>query len=200
MSPQIRQSAREVRRLRTRERVLGAAIAEFKVAGMAGADVNAIAAAAGVAHGTFFFHFPSKEHVLLELESREEARMAEDFGRFLAGGRELEHALTELVDLVCGLEERWGPQLFRELLALHFSPTRPARDEWTDHQVIVQLVHQIERARTDGQVHPEVEAFYSAVFFLLGVYGVLTTTDEPATRTTMLAELVTTALRGLEIR
>ena len=51
--------------------------------GMAGADVSAIVAAAGVAHGTFFFHFPSKEHVLLELESREEARLADEFARFL---------------------------------------------------------------------------------------------------------------------
>ena len=50
---------------------------------MAGADVSAIVAAAGVAHGTFFFHFPSKEHVLLELECREEARMAAEFARFL---------------------------------------------------------------------------------------------------------------------
>ncbi len=77
MTPQVKQSARAVRRLQTRERILGAAIAEFKLAGMSGADVNAIATAAGVAHGTFFFHFPSKEHVLLELESREEARMAD---------------------------------------------------------------------------------------------------------------------------
>ena len=50
---------------------------------MAGADVGAIVAAAGVAHGTFFFHFPTKEHVLLELESREEARIAAEFARFL---------------------------------------------------------------------------------------------------------------------
>jgi len=50
---------------------------------MAGADVNAIVTAAGVAHGTFFFHFPSKEHVLLELEGREEARMAAEFARFV---------------------------------------------------------------------------------------------------------------------
>ncbi len=200
MPPQTKQSAREVRRLHTREQVLAAAVAEFKVAGMARADVNAITTAAGVAHGTFFFHFPSKEHVLLELECREEARMADDFSRFLAGGPTLEHALTELVDLVGRLEERLGPRLFREVLALHFSPTRPTRDEWTDHPVIVQVVHEIERARTDGQVHPEVEAFYSAVFFLLGVYGVLTTTDDHLTRTTMLTELVASALRGLEVR
>ena len=77
MTPQVKPSARETRRLQTRQRILGAAIAEFKRVGMAGADVNAIVAAAGVAHGTFFFHFPSKEHVLLELESREEARIAD---------------------------------------------------------------------------------------------------------------------------
>jgi AcrR family transcriptional regulator len=200
MTPQVKQSARELRRMQTRERILGAAIAEFKLAGMSGADVNAIATAAGVAHGTFFFHFPSKEHVLLELESREEARMAADFARFLNGAHDLTTALDEAVHLVTGLEQRLGPLLFKELLALHFSPTRPTKDEWTDHPVIVQLVGEIERARSDGEVHPEVDAFYSAAFFLLGVYGVLTTTANPAIRDTMLAKLIATAVRGLEIR
>src|SRR5215467_15680527 len=79
-----RLSAREAKRLQTRERLMGAAIAEFARAGMAEADVSAIVAAAGVAHGTFFFHFPSKEHVLLELESHKEARLAEEFAMFLA--------------------------------------------------------------------------------------------------------------------
>ena len=60
MTPQVKPSARETRRLQTRQRLLDAAVAEFKRVGMAGADVNAIVAAAGVAHGTFFFHFPSK--------------------------------------------------------------------------------------------------------------------------------------------
>jgi TetR/AcrR family transcriptional repressor of uid operon len=45
-----------------------------------------------------------------------------------------------------------------------------------------------------------VDAFYGATFFLLGIYGVLTTTANPETRDTMLAKLVTTAVRGLEIR
>src|SRR4051794_41736327 len=79
MTPQVKHSARETRRLQTRQRILGAAIAEFKRSGMAGADVGAIVAAAGVAHGTFYFHFPTKEHVLLELESREERRVAAAF-------------------------------------------------------------------------------------------------------------------------
>ncbi|MGV9803818.1 TetR/AcrR family transcriptional regulator [Mycobacterium sp. NPDC003449] len=197
MTPEVKQSARQLRRLRTRERILGAAIAEFTVAGMAGADVGAIVSAAGVAHSTFFFHFPSKEHVLLELERREEARMATEFTHFLDGPHDLAAALTRLVDLISALEQRFGPRLFKELLALHFSPTRPSTDEWTDHPIIVLLVREIERACGDDEVHPEVDAFYSATFFLLGLYGVLTTTEHGEARDTMLAKLVTTALRGL---
>jgi AcrR family transcriptional regulator len=200
MTPQVRPSARATRRLQTRQRILGAAIAEFKRTGMAAADVAAIVAAAGVAHGTFYFHFPTREHVLLELEAREEARIAAKFARFAAESHDLETTLGEVVRLVLGLEQLLGPMLFKELLALHFSPSRPEPDDWTDHPVIVQLVREIERARGDGAVHREVDAFYSATFFLLGIYGVLTTTDDPGTRDTMLSKLVATALRGLEAR
>src|SRR5690348_13269603 len=77
-----RPSARDAQRLQTRERLLGAAIAEFKRSGMTDADVGAIVAAAGVAHGTFYFHFPTKEHVLFEVERREEIRLANELTRF----------------------------------------------------------------------------------------------------------------------
>src|SRR5689334_2627467 len=163
-----RPSAREAKRLQTRERLMGAAIAEFKREGMAAADVNAIVAAAGVAHGTFFFHFPSKEHVLLELERREEARMAREFARFMRNTGSHVAALAEVVRLVTDMEQRLGSVLFKEFLALHFSPSRPVKDDWTDHPLIVLLVSEIERARCDGAVHPEVDGFYSATFFLLG--------------------------------
>lgn len=59
MTTSVKHTSREARRLQTRQRILGAAVAEFKRSGMAGADVGAIVAAAGVAHGTFFFHFPT---------------------------------------------------------------------------------------------------------------------------------------------
>ena len=119
---------------------------------------------------------------------------------YLEGAHGLAAALTEVVHLVAGLEQRLGPLLFKELLALHFSPTRPNKDDWSDHPVIVLLVDEIERARGDGEVHPEVDAFYSATFFLLGIYGVLTTTDNADKRDTMLTKLIATAVRGLEVR
>src|ERR1700743_3702890 len=105
MTPQVRATARDVRRRQTRERILGAAITEFKRSGMAGADVDAIVTAAGVAHGTFFFHFPSKEHVLLDLEFREEARIAAEFAKYLGDAHGLAAALTEVVHLVAGFEQ-----------------------------------------------------------------------------------------------
>src|SRR6185369_12160016 len=67
--------ARAARRLETRARLFDAAVAEISRSGLAGADVSTIAAAVGVARGTFYFHFPTKEHVVVEVERAEEAKI-----------------------------------------------------------------------------------------------------------------------------
>ncbi|OBJ49842.1 TetR/AcrR family transcriptional regulator [Mycobacterium asiaticum] len=193
-------SARETKRLQTRERLMGAAVAEFKRSGMADADVSAIVAAAGVAHGTFFFHFPTKEHVLLELEHREEQRMANQFARFLETGPELADALHEAVRLVSGLERRLGEELFKDFLALHFSQTRPPVEDGRDHPIIVGVAREIEQAQQRGDVDPDVIPMNSAVFFLLGLYALLTTTNTWLTRDAILDDYVTRTLRSLQPR
>jgi AcrR family transcriptional regulator len=189
-------SAREAKRLQTRERLLGAAVAEFKRSGLAAADVGAIVAAAGVAHGTFFFHFPTKEHVLLELERREEERIAKQLSRYVDSGRDLPSVLEETVRLVVGLERRLGAALFKDFLALHFSQTRPA-DERNEHPVIVTVAKEIEQARERGEVDTDVTAMNSAVFFLLGLYALLTTTHDWPAQSAMLDDYVASTLRGI---
>src|ERR1700724_1615220 len=189
-------SARETKRLQTRERLLGAAIAEFKRGGMADADVGSIVTAAGVAHGTFFFHFPTKEHVLLELERREEERIAKELGRFVTSQRDLSSMLKETARLVMGLERRLGAALFKDFLALHFSQTRPV-DESKEHPVIVQVAQQIEDAQDGGQVDPDVNPMNSAVFFLLGLYALLTTTHDWPAQDAMLEDYVARNLRSI---
>src|ERR1700742_3578734 len=191
-------SVREAKRLQTRERLLGAAVAEFKRSGMAEADVGAIVAAAGVAHGTFFFHFPTKEYVLLELEQREEHRIATQFGRFLQSKHDLEGSLQEAVRLVVDLEQRLGDGLFKDFLALHFSQTRPPIEDARDHALIVGLAQEIEKGQADGRVADDVNPMNSAVFFLLGLYGLLTTTTTWPTRAAMLDDYVTRSLRSLQ--
>src|ERR1700729_911567 len=116
---------RDAQRQQTRQKVYAAALAEFKRTGMAAADVGDIAAAAGVARGTFYFHFPTKEHILAELERHEEARLAAQLEKFLARPHDLAGALTETVRLMAQMERRGGKLLFREMLALAFSPSRP---------------------------------------------------------------------------
>lgn len=175
---------------------MGAAIAEFKRAGLAAADVGAIVTAAGVAHGTFFFHFPTKEHVLLELERREEERIAKELGRFIVTKRTISSTLEETVRLIVGLERRLGAVLFKDFLALHFSQTRPT-DESNEHPVIVTVAEEIEQARERGQVDADVNAMNSAVFFLLGLYALLTTTHNWPAQGTMLDDYVARTLRGI---
>lgn len=183
--------------MQTRERLLGAAVAEFKRSGMWQADVGAIVAAAGVAHGTFFFHFPTKEHVLLELEQREEQRIASQFNRFLESEHDLFAALREAVRLVVALERRLGMVLFKEFLALHFSQTRPPAEDGQDHPIIVAVAAEIEDAQRRGQVDRGVNPMNSAVFFLLGLYALLTTTTGWPTRDDMLEDYVTRTLWSL---
>jgi AcrR family transcriptional regulator len=192
-------SAREAKRLQTRERLMGAAIAEFKRSGMAEADVSAIVTAAGVAHGTFFFHFPTKEHVLLELEHREEERIAKQLSRYVDSKRNLASTLSEAVRLVMGLERRLGAVLFKDFLALHFSQTRPV-DESKEHPVIVLVAQEIESAQSRGQVDADVNPMNSAVFFLLGLYALLTTTHDWPAQDVMLEDYVTRTVRGIEPR
>lgn len=198
---QDRPHGRTAQRLETRQRVLDAAIAEFKSTGMADADIAAVVEAAGVARGTFYFHFPTKEHVLLEVESREEARIAKQLARFLRSPHDLTSALAKTIQLVLAMERRLGSLLFKDLLAIHFSPTRPLDDGWKEHPVIILVAEEITRASERGEAQNEVDPYYSAVFFLLGLYALLSTTTGTKTlRTTVLDSYLTTTLRSLEPR
>ncbi|OBJ50120.1 TetR/AcrR family transcriptional regulator [Mycobacterium sp. 1423905.2] len=193
-------TTRETKRLQTRERLMGAAIAEFKRSGIAEADVGAIVTAAGVAHGTFFFHFPTKEHVLLELERREEERIAKQMSRFLQSQPELAATLHEAVRLILGLERRLGDMLFKDFLALHFSQTRPPTENGRDHPLIVAVAEGIERGQQRGDIDTDVIPMNSAVFFLLGLYALLITTNAWPTRDAMLEDYVKRTLCGMQIR
>lgn len=199
-------TGRDAQRRETRQRVYAVAIAEFKRTGMAAADVGAIVKEAGVARGTFYFHFPTKEHVLAELERHEEAWLAVRLSRFLAAPHDLAGALAEVVKLFVAIERRVGQALFREMLALHFSPRRPAllpgADQWAEYPVMTLVVEAVERGRARGEVAADADALGTAQLFLLGLYAVLVTSEERsrAARASLIGNFVTTVLRGIEPR
>ena len=199
-------NGREAQRQETRQRVYEAAVEEFKRVGMAAADVSVIVKAAGVARGTFYFHFPTKEHVLAELERHEEARQAAQLAKFLDRPHDLAGALAEVVRLMAQLERRVGKVLFREMLALHFSPQRPeilpGTDQWADYPMMVLVVRAIEMARDRGETCPEAHALRTTQWFMPGLYAMLITTHHlpRAARAEILDNFVATVLRSVEAR
>jgi AcrR family transcriptional regulator len=168
---------------------------------MADADIGAIASAAGVSRGTFYFHFPTKEHALAELTRREEALMADELTDALASTVELKAALAEVIRRVVAEEARLGQVLFHDVLSLYFSVTQPELRESATHPVALIVIEQIEKARDRGEIYSDVEPGYSGVFFLIGLYGLLLTNQDPApARTVALEKYLASFHRGLEVR
>jgi AcrR family transcriptional regulator len=112
--PQIQ--PRERRGDRTRTRIAEAAFEEFRSAGVDRASISRIAERAGVSRPSFYFHFPTKEHVLLELQLSFEAPLASR----LRGSAGLREALDCLVVGVLEAQESVGdPDLFSDMLRIH---------------------------------------------------------------------------------
>ncbi|MGA8328369.1 MAG: TetR/AcrR family transcriptional regulator [Mycobacterium sp.] len=195
-APAVARSAaggvREARRLETRARLFDAALAEVARCGLAAADVAAIAAAAGVARGTFYFHFPTKEHVLVELERNEEARIVEELG---VATTDLSSVLLMLVRRVLDAQRRLGAVVFRDMLGLHFSSSRPVEDELAQHPLAEYLIGVITRAQAAGEVSSVTDAAELATFFLTGLFALLATGVHDAA---LLSRYVTTIVKGME--
>ena len=190
---------REAQRLATRARVFDAALAEIGRSGLAGADVAAIAASAGVVRGTFYFHFPTKEHVLVELERAEETKIVARLDTKTTEPGELIAMLRLLVREVLAAERRLGPVVFRDMLGLHFSATRPVEDELTAHPLAQHLIEVFARAQAAGHVRRGAEPGELGAIFLTGLFALLATGLGPSrARAALLDRYVTTIVQGME--
>lgn len=116
-------ASREQQREETRRRLYESALAIFRRDGVAACRTEDIAKAAGVSRGSFYFHFPTKEHVLLE-------RMAETETEICAAIEAMPDDATfhqTLATLNKAMARIWehDPQLLPELAgaALRFTAT-----------------------------------------------------------------------------
>jgi AcrR family transcriptional regulator len=192
---------REAQRLETRARVFDAAVTEIGRSGLAGADVSTIARAAGVVRGTFYFHFPTKEHVLVELERAEEAKIVEKLGKQTTSPDDLASMLAGLVRQVLTAERRLGPVTFRDMLGLHFSPTRPVEDALGEHPLAEFVIAAIAEAQAEGRVRRDADPRELGVIFMTGLFALLVVAG-PASRarTALLDRYVMTIVEGMETR
>jgi hypothetical protein len=109
--------------------------------------------------------------------------------------------LTLLARHVLAAERRLGPVVFRDMLGLHFSSTRPIGDELGEYPLAEFVVAAIADAQGAGQVSPEADAGELGVFFLTGLFALLATgTGDSAGEDAMLRRYVTTIVQGMETR
>jgi len=192
-----RVGTREAQRLQTRARLFDIAVAEIARSGLAGTDVAAIAATAGVVRGTFYFHFPTKEHVLVELERNEEAKIVAKLATETSDPGDLMPILNLLVREVLAAEERLGPVVFRDMLGLHFSAMRPVDDEPSEHPLAEFVIAAIAEAQAAQRVPRDADAGELGVIFMTGLFALLAT-GETASRARVLDRYVKTIVHGME--
>ena len=174
VSPFVRVGARERQRQETRSRLFDAALAEFASVGFDRASVADIARAAGVSRPSFYFHFPTKEHVLFELQWRQELEIVERLRRC----RTLAEALRELPDaLVDALESVGDAELARDTARIY---ARRPGELPVDEQPLP-LLHEVVRLFQEGARRGELRAGLTAeqgaLLFLTGVFGYVMAAD-----------------------
>lgn len=98
----------------TKERIDTAALALFARKGVDQTTTKDIAHGAGVAEGTLYRHYRSKDEMVRHLFMSHYARMAEQLDALEAGATGLNAKITAMVGAFCGLFES-APDMFRFL-------------------------------------------------------------------------------------
>ena len=170
-----RASARDRKREETRERLFEAALREIREYGLAGAQIDRIARAAGVVRGTFYFHFPSKDHVLLELAQRITARISRRVASLSSGRRSLHDLLHRVNDAVIDEHTRVGEAgLQADLAALYMRrPQDVALPETDNAPSLAGLIgRDFARLRAEGEIRSAMSDDLAAVVFITSLFGV----------------------------
>ena len=175
--------SRELKRLETRERIFEAALAEFREAGFQKAQIDRIVERAGVARGTFYFHFPTKEHVLLELQRREEMNVTKRIAESPRRAENLSDYLHQVVHVInterLNLEE---PELQREMLAMYVRQPRPVFIEPTRDPLLVEMSDFFHECAERGELRDDLVPEDLVGIFMRSLFGWVAITGEQPDR------------------
>jgi AcrR family transcriptional regulator len=162
-------STREQQREETRRRLYASAMAIFRRDGVVAARTEDIAKAAGVSRGSFYFHFPTKEHVLLE-------RMAETEREICAAIDQLDErvAFTEVLARInAELTRIWehDPQLLPELAGAALRFTATAMDDQQATPLRAMLSERFRIAAERGEINARLPPELLGDFYLANILG-----------------------------
>lgn len=167
----IRSGARAERKERTREHLYATSMALFEQRGYEQVNVDDIVRAAEVSRGTFYFHFPTKEDILVESIRRGEALILERIAALPASAR-LRKLLTTTVH---GFIEAWDGR--RDILpyagAVALRRVALVSGERDRDPVRLELGRRMEQAQQRGELKSPIPGPMLADIFLLNVFAAL---------------------------
>ncbi len=188
-------TSRQRQRLETHEAVYLAALEEFFSEGVAAARIERIVERARVARGTFYFHFPTKDHVLFELIDRTEHLIADSI--VLDDAAPLAEALRTIFEHMRGALQAVQGDVRRELISAQIR--RQPQPGAPVSPLHARLAKAIERAQQHAAARAELDAVETARMLLASMFGVIALAPDDDTAATSLATLIEVALRGLVI-
>jgi AcrR family transcriptional regulator len=160
---------------RTREQLFTAALAEFRRVGVEAAGIGDIARRAGTSRASFYFHYPCKEAVLLDLQWRMEHQIAER----VREQRTLREALAAVIDgLIEAQATLASGDLLRAMLSVYIR--RPPGLDLAEQSF--PLMMQIGRrfaAATGRELRRGVDPVVGTQLFLTSLFGLVASSPVP---------------------
>jgi len=168
-------AARDRKGDRTREQLFQAALAEFRSVGFEQASIGQIASRAGTSRANFYFHYPCKEAVLLDLQWRVETSIVER----VRGRASLREALAELIDGLIDAEASLAPgDLLRDMLSVYIR--RPAGLDLADQPFpLVMEVGRRFAGSTSRELRAGLDPEQATHLFLTSLFGLLVSPRGP---------------------
>lgn len=200
-SKRATKSPRAQQRAETRERIFETALQEFREYGFAGAQIDRIAKAAGVVRGTFYFHFPTKDDVLIELARRINGRIARRVARLGESKPALRELLVSVNNACMDEHSRVGEAgLLAEMLSLYVR--RPAEVNLPPEENVPSLADELTRHLADVRARGGLDTPMSdelvAVVVMTSLFGIYTRLPPGEARREACLGLIDLLARGLE--
>lgn len=165
----------EEQRNKTRALLFEAAMQEYRRVGFDRASVARIARNAGVSRPSFYFHFPTKQHVLLELQWNIEIEIVEHFRECETLGE----TLNALIEGLIAAEHKLGSaELFRDMLRIYTRHPDSLPLEEQPFPLYFALGRAFALAASSGELREGLEPARACHLCLTSVFGYLIATPE----------------------
>jgi AcrR family transcriptional regulator len=194
------QGSRARQRADTRERIFETALREFREVGFSAAQIDRIAKNAGIARGTFYFHFPTKDDVMLELARRINARIVRRVSSIVEAKPGLHDFLARVNDALIDEHGRViEAGLHTEVLSLYIRRPYDFSDPSLNVPTLTDELGGYLRVLADrGELHSGLTPEQLSVVIMSSLFGVLARVPAGEQVRETCNSLIEILVRGLE--